>query len=160
MKPQIRRWSRWKCCKRWLRCWWMAVSGRWEGCTWAGVARCIVQVWCSVLQCLQCGAVCCSVRQHVVLFCSVLQCFAVCYNILQCVAVCCSVCCKVFCGVIRCDTVLFSPQPLSSSSFPTSSPYSVAPNSRSTLATSSSLCLLANASGVSLCCSMRAQRHE
>jgi len=39
-------------------------------------------------------------------------------------------------------------------------PYCVAPNSRSTLATSSSLFRLATARGVSLNCSMRAQRHE
>ena len=41
---------------------------------------------CSVLQYVQCVAVCCSVLQCVAACCSVLQCVAVCCSVLQCVA--------------------------------------------------------------------------
>jgi len=48
-------------------------------------------VCCSVLQCVQCVAVWCSVVQCSAVCCSVLQCVAVCCSVMQCVAVCCSV---------------------------------------------------------------------
>ena len=51
----------------------------------------VLSVCCSVLQCLQCVAVCCSVLQCVAVCCSVLQCATVCCSVLQCAAVCCSV---------------------------------------------------------------------
>ena len=57
--------------------------------TMAGRQR--VAAYCSVMHCLQCVAVCCSVSQCVAFCCGVLQCVAVCCSVLQCVAVCCSV---------------------------------------------------------------------
>ena len=70
---------------------------------WA-VGRGVVQVCCSVLQCvavccrvLQCVAECCSVLQCVAVCCSVLQCVAVCCSMLQCVVLCCSVWCRTGC---------------------------------------------------------------
>jgi len=48
-------------------------------------------VCCSVLQCLQCVVVSCSVLPCIAVCDSVMRCGAVCYSVLQCVAVCCSV---------------------------------------------------------------------
>ena len=50
----------------------------------------VVAVWCSVVQLLQCGAVCRSALQCAVVCCCVLQCVAVRCRVLQCAAVCCS----------------------------------------------------------------------
>jgi len=56
---------------------------------------------CTVLQCVECVAVCCSVLQCVAMCCSVLQCVAVGCSVLQSVAVWCSAgACS--CGVWRC----------------------------------------------------------
>jgi len=65
-----------------------------------------VSVWCIVLQCGHCIAVCCSVLQCVAVCCSVLQSVAVCCSELQCVAVCCSVlqCVAVWGIVLQCLT--------------------------------------------------------
>ena len=142
----------------------------------------------SALQCvavcysvLQCDAGCCSVLRCVTVRFILLQYVAVCGKcVTVCVAVCCndcSVCSVLQCvagygSVSQCVTVcafhhfLLTPsRPLTSPSlfpfYPTYfSPYSVAPNSRSTLMTSSWFFRLATARGVSLFCSMRAQRHE
>ena len=64
-------------------------------------------VCCSVLQCVQCVAVCCSVLQCVAVCCSVLECVAVCCSVLQCVAERCGVvqCGAVCCGVVKCGAV-------------------------------------------------------
>jgi len=94
------------------------------------LSACTYPQWCcSVLQCVQCVAVCCSVLQHDVVhysallcvcthctgaraakgdlfarsyppwWCSVLQCVAVCCSVLQCVAV---RCCALLCVAVRC----------------------------------------------------------
>jgi len=59
---------------------------------------------CSVMQCMQRVAVCCSVVQTIAVCCSVLQCIAVRCSESQCAAVCCSVMqgVAVCCSVLQC----------------------------------------------------------
>jgi len=87
----------------------ITVSAGWPGWKWGvkgvlqSVAVCYVAC-CSVLQTLQCVAVCCSVLHCVAACCSVLQCVAVCCSVLHCVAACCGVlqfvaACCLFVGV-------------------------------------------------------------
>ena len=146
-----------------------------------------VAVCCIVLQCL---AVCCSVcllKSSILLShhthrhepwppCThlwVLQGVAIygmCCSVLQCLVECVAACGAVRCSALQSVDCIIRPRPLYSSpqTFLLLSllihvllfPYSVAPNSRSTLMTPSFLHSLARARGVRLACSMGAQRHE
>jgi len=102
--------------------------------------------------------------------CRVLQYMAVCCSVLQCVVECVAACGAVRCSALQSVDSIIRPRALYSSprTFLLLSllthvllfPYSVTPNSRSTLMTPSFLYCLATARGVQLACSMRAQRHE